>query len=580
MGDTIKKNFIKTKYLFCLVIILFSAFLPLKVFAVDYGFYSANDIMFFDQNACDPSSENTSGSSSGPVVAIGDSILQSAQGGNLEKSLKTKGYSDVTIDAVQSRSLASHGVGTTTGIEAIDENKDKITSAGTVLIILGTNYDGSFESNLKKAVKKIKGLNSDVRLFWANVGIKTQTSYMNKTNSILTKQKGSLGYTIIDWHKEVTNNPGYIGGDDVHPSATGAKKLVALIANSLGEAGSGGGAPIKGSDQEKNAAMVWNYLTGKGLSEKQAAGFLGNMETESGISPKAVESGGTGHGLVQWSFGRWSGSYPGGLSGWANKQGKSWQDINLQLDFLWYELNHGYKSTILGPLKKTTSVEAAAVLILLKFEIPAEKYQTGQYRQQRIDQAEKWFKKFSRYGSGTGVIDGTNCPCDQDLDPNCNPSSSSDVSAVVEWALKLAWDKRVEGISNAKPIYKEWYKKYYSGADYSACNQFVATVMRASGADSKYSLSNTNEQEFNYVKKHPEKYSKVTGIQSTKNLQPGDIFFKNGELDSGVGHTFIYVGNQTGGNMREASYHKRPPSASNILTWYTSQGDTTAYRLK
>ena len=80
-----------------------------------------------------------------------------------------------------------------------------------------------------------------------------------------------------------------------------------------------------------NEERIWNYLIGKGLSKAGAAGLMGNLFAESGLSPKnlqntyekklgftddsytaAVDSGSyqnfvrdsAGYGLAQWTF--WS----------------------------------------------------------------------------------------------------------------------------------------------------------------------------------------------------------------------------------------------------------------------------------
>jgi len=63
-----EKGFFRIKLYTCLVLMFFAALLPLKVFAVDYGFYSANDILFYDPNSCN--STNSGGTSSKAVVVI------------------------------------------------------------------------------------------------------------------------------------------------------------------------------------------------------------------------------------------------------------------------------------------------------------------------------------------------------------------------------------------------------------------------------------------------------------------------------------------------------------------------------
>lgn len=52
----IKKIFKNTILNICLLSVLFCSFIPSKVFGVDYGFYAANDILYYDPNACNSGS--------------------------------------------------------------------------------------------------------------------------------------------------------------------------------------------------------------------------------------------------------------------------------------------------------------------------------------------------------------------------------------------------------------------------------------------------------------------------------------------------------------------------------------------
>jgi len=821
----------KSKYITGLIIIALYALLPLKVVAVDYGFFAANDILFYDPSDCnsDGSTTGTGSAANGSIVVIGDSLMDNDKGpGQIAKKLKDKGYSDVTVDSSSSRSLTRPGADGKSGMQAIETNRDKILNAGTIVIELGTNSDNGEIKKIPDMMKTIYDINGNIKSFWVNTVNNSDKPRATGVNKGISKYASAQKYTIIDWYKAVygsgtSADTSLLDDSGYHQSnPKGIEMHTKLIVDSVGApssgGGSGGGAPVTGSTQDKNAAKVWNYLTGKGLSTKAAAGFLGNMETESGISPTSVESGGTGHGLVQWSHGRWTDGYPGGLTGWANKYNKPWQDIDLQFDYLWYELNHAYKTTVLEPLKSVNSVDAAAVIILLHFEIPSPEYQVGEYRQKRIDDANKWYRKFSSYGSGSGVVSGTNCTCSTDgssdsgktkiligpghtgnmtaiskykgdppikdkiygnkpelqdvwdvaqivktkleakgynvlmtknsvndkpfswdraqqannnnvdlaleihtsspsgnfgswgqvwsqlkdgyavdkngqkvysvasdsviakskeyakkmaqarkdagepgvvaktssgfysnTDPtrnttlvqlwskvpwiyleagadkskdsqdsggitdkqkqtyaegivngvvdsvpptgvssgssgdDCVPSSSGDAGAIVDWALKFAWDDTGHTYNDAKQVYKDYHEKLWPGVDYTACNQFVEAVIRASGADPKMVKTQVSipypGSELEYLRKHTKLYEKVSNPHSTKNLQPGDIMIL---VDS---HTFLYVGNQKGGNIREASWSSgvvgagHSPEAGSF-SWYQSRSNLEAYRLK
>lgn len=108
---------------------------------------------------------------------------------------------------------------------------------------------------------------------------------------------------------------------------------------------------LVGSD---NVQKAFYYFTGKGLSDFQSAGIVGNLMQESGVDPTNVQPNGAGHGIAQWSEpGRWD-----KLLTYASSQNKSPTDLGLQLDFLWYELSTTYPS-VLSNLKTTTNVDVA-----------------------------------------------------------------------------------------------------------------------------------------------------------------------------------------------------------------------------
>lgn len=163
--------------------------------------------------------------------------------------------------------------------------------------------------------------------------------------------------------------------------------------NGLSEGQTAKVGAVGSTTQEK----VWNYLRGKGLSEHAVAGIMGNIERESRFTPGAQEQGGTGIGLVQWSFGR-----ADNLRNYAKKKGKSWKDLNTQLDFLWHELTTTEVSA-LAALKSSKSVTGAANAFQQKFE------RAGVVMQgQRNAAAEKYYKQFKGTTAGGQVVKGMN----------------------------------------------------------------------------------------------------------------------------------------------------------------------------
>ena len=143
-----------------------------------------------------------------------------------------------------------------------------------------------------------------------------------------------------------------------------------------------------------NEQIIWQFLKNQGFTDAGAAGMMGNLFAESGLSPINLQNtyntklgytdeGYTlavdnytynnfvkdkaGYGLAQWTF--WSRKQ--NLLNYANSKGVSIGDLNMQLEFLMQELNAGYKS-LLNTLKTTNSVLEASNGVLLQFERPAD----------------------------------------------------------------------------------------------------------------------------------------------------------------------------------------------------------------
>lgn len=144
----------------------------------------------------------------------------------------------------------------------------------------------------------------------------------------------------------------------------------------------------------KYPGMVYRALKTKGFTDEGAAGILGNLQQESNVNPKSVESNGEGYGLVQWSFERKT-----SLINFAKKNNKPWQDVDLQIDFLFKELEAGYKPLI-AYLQKTTDVTEATVKFENQFERAGIKMMD-----KRIAYAKGHFKqiKAGKYGTPAGA---------------------------------------------------------------------------------------------------------------------------------------------------------------------------------
>ena len=170
-----------------------------------------------------------------------------------------------------------------------------------------------------------------------------------------------------------------------------------------------------------NEERIWNYLTSAGLNACGAAGLMGNLYAESGLSPTnlqnsfekklgytdatytaAVDNGtytnfgydGAGYGLAQWTY--WSRKRA--MLTYAKNQRKSIGDLEMQLAFLLEELtSYG----LLNALKAAASVREASNLILLKFEKPAS-MNSAATQTKRAGYGQTYYDKYAAGQTATG----------------------------------------------------------------------------------------------------------------------------------------------------------------------------------
>ena len=171
--------------------------------------------------------------------------------------------------------------------------------------------------------------------------------------------------------------------------------------------------------QNSNEKAIWDFMTGKGLNAYAVAAIMGNLAKESGLMPNnlqntynnklgktdaeytaEVDNGsygnfvkdGAGYGLAQWTY--WSRKQA--LLNRAKQAGVSIADLNMQLGFLWEELQ-GY-TAVMEVLKNAGSVRTASDAVLTGYEKPAN--QSEAVKKERAECGEAYYKKYAA-GSGT-----------------------------------------------------------------------------------------------------------------------------------------------------------------------------------
>jgi len=166
-----------------------------------------------------------------------------------------------------------------------------------------------------------------------------------------------------------------------------------------------------------NEQIIWNYLHEKIRNVYGVAALMGNLMAESSLNPLCANgvkklgltnaeytavvdehknnnfiTDGIAYGLVQWCYK----TRKQGLLELAISQGKSIGDINLQLDYIWQELQK-YK-TVLNALYNAKNIRETSDIVMLKYEKPANTSET--MKQRRAQYGEKYFSKY-----GEKVID-------------------------------------------------------------------------------------------------------------------------------------------------------------------------------
>ncbi len=165
--------------------------------------------------------------------------------------------------------------------------------------------------------------------------------------------------------------------------------LLAVYALLAGCGGKGGGEDVGSSAQalSDNEETAYKFFVAKGLSKIQAAGIVGNLIQESGVDPSIAQyGGGPGRGIAQWSVGgRWDTSYEDNVKWYAAREGQSMDSLDLQLEFIWFELTtygYGYST-----LRASTTLSAAEYAFQADYEICGECDQSERvsYAEQVLD---------------------------------------------------------------------------------------------------------------------------------------------------------------------------------------------------
>lgn len=210
-----------------------------------------------------------------------------------------------------------------------------------------------------------------------------------------------IGRPIPDWAKQFG-------------TASGASSAAATSTTSSTvccPTGTGTGVTVDvGQIEGETGKKAFVFLVQNGLTADQAAGVIGNLMAESGgntvkLDPKAVNPGSGAYGIAQWM-----GPRKTKLQALPN-----FDTIDVQIKYLWDELNGAYKSSVLDPIKSANR-ETATQIFLERFEVPCVVTQQRpdaclSYYNERIKNANTAYNAFSGLTGGAvaSISSGSGC---------------------------------------------------------------------------------------------------------------------------------------------------------------------------
>lgn len=239
---------------------------------------------------------------------------------------------------------------------------------GNVVVIQDTNGMKHIYAHLDKAIAKL----GDTITTGMQIG--TIGSTGNSTGNHL--------------HYEINKN-----GNPIDPS------------NYLNDARNGRvSATYSSPSSSSQQAIVWNYFKNKGLNDKAIAGIMGNIQQESGFNSSVVNKSSGASGIFQWLGGR-----KNGLQDYAKSLGKSWTDLQVQLDYAWKELQGSEKKSLASLQRNDLSASQHASEFDRLFERSG-----GSAVGKRQDYANQYFNQFQGTNGGAGIgIDTSQQAIDQ-----------------------------------------------------------------------------------------------------------------------------------------------------------------------
>ncbi|MBI3494682.1 N-acetylmuramoyl-L-alanine amidase, partial [Candidatus Saccharibacteria bacterium] len=380
------KDINKTKLavrLMCCLIAVVLVFLDAPTIRAVSDFYSDSDIQYYDPTACDPSvqSQTDTAPTGGSGTDFDGHTLPAASGGTgNEDPVNSAGNLTTTGESMTFGKFAKMGAkyrdyyitmrwgyvkwawdGTSSSVDNNEFNwynskprKVLVTNPRTNKSIIAVAMEaGPAPWAGAKGSQSANGYSTPQSTTPANYTGRVSGFPPKAISALGAKQteNGKGDKLLYSWAPDQNAEPGPTG---VSTSAADSDSGAVASCCPTGDQ-----TPSNSLAGSNNEDKIWNWLISKGFTQEQAAGIMGNFQQENSFK---TEDNSGGLGIAQWIGGRRDAAIA-----MAREKGKKPTDLDLQLDYLWSELQ-GSEKAALTAVKATDNPKDAATEWEDKFE--------------------------------------------------------------------------------------------------------------------------------------------------------------------------------------------------------------------
>lgn len=344
------------------------------------------------------------------------------------------------------------------------------------------------------------------------------------------------------------------------------------------------GSDYAGGDTEENAKYIYGVFSALGMGDENIAAILGNWSAESGIDPTGVETiedepfelgpkkkhaesvdflidkynpaYGADHPAIVHSgigLGQWTNGRNTMLRDYAEKTGRDWHDIELQLSFM---IGHDdpYRVGQIDSMIKNKNPGAGSVSGATQWFFNKWEGINDSSGPRRHAEASKWFTKMKGWSpnksdaqsvlnlaeSSRKIANSQAVSMNMAMCPTT--ASTGGNSDAAEAATSYAWSLReYDSLNDGTDMYI-WLREQMFPGDrfWASCDRSVMTAVKWSGTDVGVPPGPVVEIKRYFNAEGKKYWTKVGDNVPEKDLKPGDIFIHVGP--GNYQHVWMYVG--------------------------------------